>query len=549
MFKFNKKWIYFPLLFVLFTGFLKSDDDFYFQLSKSIDIFGEVYKLVSTTYVDNINPEELMTAGIDGMLSSLDPYTVFIEKAEKGDIDLITTGKYGGIGATIGIRNDKITILELIEGYSAQRQGIRIGDVVTKINNMELTKENYNSFGKQIKGEPGSTIILSVKRNGVDEELTFSLVREEIEIKNVSYYGFLSESNGIAYIKLSSFSLTAGEEVRKAIIDLRNKTKINSIVLDLRGNPGGLLDAAIDVSEKFLKKGQLVVTVKGRDSLNTKSYYSQEEPIAGDIKLMVLVDNGTASASEIVAGAIQDHDRGVILGTQSFGKGLVQTILSLPYKTSLKITTAKYFTPSGRCIQKIDYSKNNAVLSSEIDFEKAEFLTDSQRKVFSAGGILPDSIVNNDSNSKIINDLLARGIFFNYASYLQNINSLPKNSESDEQIYKEFVSYLQKEKIDFKSNIETSLLDLKNEIKDEKLDSSFTNQIESLLSKSKMLKNSELKKYKNEIVSKIKEEFVLRKEGRNGRIRESLKDDIQIISTINILNNKKLYDHFLYSHN
>ncbi len=549
MFKFNKKWIFFPLLFVLFTGFLKSDDDFYFQLSKSIDIFGEVYKLVATTYVDEINPEELMVSGLDGMLASLDPYTVFIEQTEKGEIDLITTGKYGGIGATMGIRNDKITILELIEGYSAQRQGIHIGDVVTKINNEELTKDNYNSLGKQIKGDPGSIINISVKRDGVDEELNFSLVREEIEIKNVTYSGFLSESEGIAYIKLSSFSLTAGEEVRKAIIDLRNKAKINSIVLDLRGNPGGLLDAAIDVSEKFLKKGQLVVTVKGRDSLNTKAYYSQEEPIAGDTKLIVLVDNGTASASEIVAGAIQDHDRGVILGTQSFGKGLVQTILSLPYKTSLKITTAKYYTPSGRCIQKIDYSKNNDVLTPEVGFVKAEYLTDSQRKVFSAGGIMPDTVVTNDSDSKIINDLIANGVFFNYANYLQNINLLPKKSSNSEQIYSEFVNYLHKEKINFKTKIETSLIDLKNQVKNEKVDSSFSSQLDNLITKSKALKDYELKKYKNEIISKINEEFALRNEGRNGRIRESLKEDKQIITTVNIINNKKLYNHFLYLHN
>lgn len=541
--KFNKKWLVIPLVFVVVTGFFRGDDDFYYKLSKSIDIFGEVYKFVATTYVDEINPDELMVAGIDGMLESLDPYTVFIEQEEKGDIDLITTGKYGGIGATVGIRNDDVTILELIEGYSAQRQGIRIGDVITKINGAELTKDNYNILGKQIKGEPGSILKLGIKREGSEEELNFSLVREEIEIKNIPYYGFLNDNSGTAYLKLSSFSISAGEEVRKAIVDLRKQQKINSIILDLRGNPGGLLDAAIDVCEKFLKKGSLIVTVRGRDTLNTKSYYSEEEPIAGDTKLVVLVNNGSASASEIVAGAIQDHDRGVILGEQSFGKGLVQTILSLPYKTSLKITTAKYYTPSGRCIQKIDYSKNNKVLSDKSLLTKSEFKTDGNRVVYSAGGIKPDTTVNDKSASKIVNELVAQGVFFNFANYLQSKNSDMK--ESDEKLYSEFINYIHKEKYNFKTKFESSLEDLKKQAKEDGLDSNYTYKIESLLKESKGLTSVELSKNKTDIINKINEEIALRLFGKDARIKESLKHDKQINTAVSVLNNSKVFNSLL----
>lgn len=541
--KFNKKWVIIPLVFFAVTGFFRGDDDFYYQLSKSIDIFGEVYKYVATTYVDEINPEELMIAGIDGMLESLDPYTVFIEQEEKGDIDLITTGKYGGIGATVGIRNDDVTILELIEGYSAQRQGIKIGDVIKKINGTDLTKDNYNVLGKQIKGEPGSILKLGIKREGSEEELNFSLVREEIEIKNISYYGFLNENDGTAYLKLSSFSISAGEEVRKAIVDLRKQQKINSIILDLRGNPGGLLDAAIDVCEKFLKKGSLIVTVRGRDTLNTKSYYSEEEPIAGDTKLIVLVNNGSASASEIVAGAIQDHDRGVILGEQSFGKGLVQTILSLPYKTSLKITTAKYYTPSGRCIQKIDYSKNNKVLSDKNYLTKSEYKTDGNRIVYSAGGIKPDTTVTNNSASKIVNELVAQGVFFNFANYLQSKSSDMK--EPNEKLYSEFVNYINKEKYNFKTKFESSLEDLKKQAKEDGLDSSYTIKIDNLLRESKGLTSVELTKNKTDVINKINEEIALRLFGKDARIKESLKHDKQINTAVNVLKNLKVFNSLL----
>jgi len=352
----NKKIISFSLIAILlFSGFITRDNDLYFEINKGIDLFGRIYKEVTLNYVDEINPREFVVAGIDGMLQSLDPYSNYIDANEQKDLDLITKGKYGGIGASVGLRNDEVTILDLLEGYPAKRQGMRIGDVIKKINDIEINKDNYEQLGNILKGDIGTSVKLNIKRE--NEELIFNLLREEIEVKNISFYGFVPENSNNAYIKLTGFSHSAGEELKKALLELKAKNEIKTLVIDLRGNPGGLLDAAIDVCEKFLKKGNLIVTVKGRDSLSVKKYFSKEEPILSNEKIIVLIDEHTASAAEIVAGALQDHDRAVVVGENSFGKGLVQTIISLPYGTSLKLTTAKYYTPSGRCIQKIDYSK------------------------------------------------------------------------------------------------------------------------------------------------------------------------------------------------
>jgi carboxyl-terminal processing protease len=345
----KKLWI---LLFsaVFITGFATVNSDIYFEISKSIDTFGKVYREVSINYVDEINPENFMLAGIKGMLSSLDPYTIYIDETMKKDLDVLTNGKYGGIGTSVGLRRNKVTILDLMEGYPAQRQGLRVGDVILKVDSLEINKDNYADLSSYLKGDPGKVVTLTIERDGVEDNLIFQLVIEEIVITNVTYFGFIPEDGNNAYIKLSGFSRSAGNEVKNALLEMKRQKKIHSIILDLRGNPGGLLDQAIDVSEKFLNKNDLVVSVMGRDTTKMSKYFSKETPLAENNKLVVLIDEGSASASEIVVGAIKDHDRGVIVGERSFGKGLVQTILPLSFNTSLKITTAKYYTPSGRCI-------------------------------------------------------------------------------------------------------------------------------------------------------------------------------------------------------
>ena len=531
---------------ILFSGFTKSDNDIYLEINKSIDVFGRVYKEVALNYVDQLNPEEFMLAGINGMLTSLDPYTNFIDENQQKDIDIITKGKYGGIGASIGIRNDNITVVDLIEGYSAQRQGVRIGDIILRINERQINKENADNLSELLKGDPGTPVKIVVKREAVDDFIVFNLVREEIEVKNVTYYGFIPEESKNAYIKLSGFSRTAGDEIKKAYLDLKSQREIESVVLDLRGNPGGLLDAAIDVSEKFLKKGQLIVSVKGRDSLNSKNYFASEEPISNDTKMIVLIDDGTASASEIVAGAIQDHDRAVVVGTNSFGKGLVQTVLPLSYNTSLKITTARYYTPTGRSIQRVNYSEKNKVFGQTTFIKPKEFKTDGKRTVLSGGGIMPDTVVKNISNSRLVQTLLADGMFFKFATNFFNINSKTNwRSIKSDQLFTEFSKYLKSQKFEFVSKSEKLIDQLEISGAEENIDQKFLDQLETVKNQIDMNHSNELDKYKDDVLFEIRQELSARTEGRQGRIKESLKFDKQFLASYSILNNHKKYENLL----
>lgn len=545
----RSKIIYIFSLVILFTGFYALDSDIYFKINKSIELFGKVYKEITLNYVDEVDPEKFVIKGIEGMLGSLDPYTVYIDETEKKDLDIMTNGKYGGIGSTVGLRDGKVTIIDLLEGYSAQRQGIRIGDVIVAVDSIKIGKENYDELGKYLKKEPGTLITVKIEREGESELLTFNLVAEEIEIKNISYYGFYPEGSSNAYIKLRGFSRTAGKEVRDALMTLGSKKNIESIVLDLRNNPGGLLDAAIDVCEKFLANKSLIVSVKGRDDSTPTVYYSAEEPVAKNKKLVVLINGNSASASEIVAGAIQDHDRGVIVGNKSFGKGLVQTIIPLSFNTSLKLTTARYFTPSGRCIQKIDYSKNSDVLQDEVDDLSGNFKTDHDRNVSAGGGITPDSIVSNESSSFFINRLLAEGHIFKFATKYYNSQNFANLDEvNTDLLFDEFVKYLDGNKINIKTKSESLLAQLEETYTEEYSSASKIEDFENLELKLNKLKNQELEANKDKIVNYLLEEIAARISGRAGRIKKSLENDLQFDIAYSILKNEKVYNRLLNLH-
>ncbi len=540
-----RKKIYISVILFFVTGLLFSQTDIYFKISKAIDIFGRIYKEITLHYVDEIDPEEFMLAGIRGMLSSLDPYTVYIDENQQKDIELITTGKYGGIGATVSLKNGKVTIVDLIEGYSAQRQGIRIGDIILMVDSVVVTKENYEELGSLLKKPAGTEIEMVIKREGVEENLIFNLVSEEIEIKNLPYYAFVPANSNNAYLKLSGFTRGAGAEVKNALFELEKQKEIKSVVLDLRGNPGGLLDAAVDIAEKFLKKGSLIVSVVGRDTTQIQKYYSREVPIIGDAKVAVLINGGSASASEILTGAIQDHDRGIVVGTPSFGKGLVQTVVPLSFNTSLKLTTAKYFTPSGRCIQKIDYSKNKVFIEHNLT-KKQEYKTDNKRSVFSSGGILPDTTVPERPGSEQIEFLLARGMFFKFASYYFNTNEISNLDLIDkEDLFNRFVGYLDTQKINYTSKEEKVLSELMEMIKTKKYNSDLEKGLKQINEKLQKIKREELEKFKDEIVLEIMTELAARLNGRKGRIEEALKSDKQFKTAYEILSNSKLYNQIL----
>ncbi len=530
----------------LFSGFFSGRDDVYFEINKNIDLFGRVYKEVTFNYVDKIDPEQFMRAGIKGMLSALDPYTIFIDENKKEDFDLLTSGKYGGVGISIGIRGNQVTIVDVLDGYSAQKQGLRVGDVLIQAAGKAITPENVDDISSLVKGEPGTFVNLKVLRNGDKDTLSFNLVREEIVVKSLVYHGFYPENSNNVYLRLTSFSRSAGDEIQKALKELKAKKEIKSIVLDLRGNPGGLLDVAVDICDKFLPKDELVVSTKGRDEASKKSYYSAQEPMVGKARLVVLINDGSASASEIVTGAMQDHDRGVVLGTKSFGKGLVQTITPLDYNTSLKITTAKYYTPSGRCIQKIDYATNNKAIAQIDTLIKTKFYTDHHRVVYSAGGITPDTVVHEAPESGITKDLLAKGMFFQFADHYFYQNPKAKFTDlNDSKLIDDFESYLEKHDYKFHSIAEDQVDQLLAEVKEKKSEQAIYEGLEKIKKQFEKMGNSELRIYKDQLLQEIKIELASRYYGLDGMIREGLKYDRQFQTAFKIVNDTAVYDKLL----
>jgi len=535
------------IIFILSTGFFKGDADIYFRISKSIDIFGRVYKEAALNYVDEINPEEFMKAAMDGMLSKLDPYTIFINKDEQSDINFITQGKYGGVGITIAQRNGEVVVMDLMEGYSAHRQGIRIGDIIKKIDSLEVSKLKFNDVSNYVKGEPGTYVKLYIQREGYKELIEFNLLREEIKVKNVSYAGYLNEFPDVGYIKLSNFSKGASTEFSEAVAKLNEQKELKYLVIDLRGNPGGLLDVAVDICDKVLPKGLKILSVAGRLQEKAKEYSSVQEPIIDSkVKLAILVDDQSASASEIFAGAIQDNDRGVIVGRRTFGKGLVQTIFPMPYETSLKLTTARYYTPSGRSIQRMDYALNNKTIENHSEFKKDDFFSLNKRKLESGNGINPDTTVENQSYSYLIQDLIAKGFVFRFSNNYYNRNNLLNYNEIEfEKIFDEFLKFLKDENYVYESKTEKQLKAALEEAKKERFNKINIDNLEKIIKEFAAAKSEKIENFKSEIIKLLKIEFVARFNGKEGRLLELLKNDDDVKTAANILRDEKLYKKIL----
>ncbi len=414
---------------------------------------------------------------------------------------------------------------------------------------VKITPENVEDISSLVKGEPGTIVDLKITRNDDQDTINFNLVREEVIVRSLAFYGFYPENSNNVYLKLSNFSRSSAEEVRNALKELKAKKEIKSIVLDLRGNPGGLLDEAVDICDKFLDKGKLIVVTKGRTDDSEKKYSSVQEPMVGKAKLIVLINGGSASASEIVAGAMQDHDRGVILGTKSFGKGLVQTITPLSYNTSLKITTAKYYTPSGRCIQKIDYSKENKVIADVDSIIATPFLTDNKRTVYSAGGITPDTTVEYNIQGDITKELLAKGLFFKFADhyYYAHQNEDIK-SVSDDKFFNFFQDYIKEQKFEYTSDAEKELDKLIQMASTEKVGGDISSELTQLKDQFEGISGHEINIYKHEILREIKEEVAARYSGTPGKIEVALDYDKQFQSALNIFKDTAAYDRLLNSH-
>lgn len=534
-------------LFTFSAGFFIASSDIYFEINKNIELFGKVYREVTLNYVDEVSPEKFMQSGVKGMLQTLDPYSVFIDESKKGEVDLLTTGKYGGVGILIGLKEDEITVTEVMAGYSAQRQGLKVGDVIIEINSVPVNRENYDDISSWVRGEPGTEVHFKIKRGNEAQPIEYHLIREEIQVKNLSYADFIPGENGILYLKLDRFSRRAGEEIKQAFNSLKEKGKVSYVILDLRTNPGGLLQSAVEVLEKFIDPGEKLVEMKGRSSEANKAYTSTEIPIFNKIPLAVLVDENSASASEIVAGCIQDLDRGIITGNRTFGKGLVQSIIPLPYKSILKLTTAKYFTPSGRCIQKFDYStKSKGVILSIEDSVKKIFKTKNNRIVQEAGGVTPDTVLPNPELSHISQDFFKRAIFFKFAAkYFIDHSIVNLETITKENLLSDFQNYLTENKILHISKFESELDEIiELAEKDKRLTASLA-ELKSLKSKNKFSINSEIDHNSDEIYWILLSELASNLNGENGKIKILMNTDHQLIETVKILKNTKVYSKLL----
>lgn len=541
-FKKRADWIVIFFAVSLSLGAYSAFGDIYYEIGKNIDIFSRVYKEITLNYVDEINAEEFIRAGIRGMLKELDPYTTFIDEKRQDDIELMTKGKYGGIGITVGIRGENVLIIEILDGYSAQKQGLLPGDALHEVAGTRVSPANYDEISKLVKGTPGTFVDLKVRRGDPADTLSFTLMREEIIVKNVTYAGFVPENSSNVYIKLSGFTRTAGEELRSEIAKLASVREIESVILDLRGNPGGLLDMAIDVSNKFLEKGSLIVTTKGRDSVSIRKFFAEQEPLLGKVEMAVLIDDGSASASEIVAGALQDYDRAVLIGEKSFGKGLVQTITSLSFNTSLKITTSRYYTPSGRSIQKIDYASQNKVIGKHDSVLTAVFRTKNNRLVYSGGGIVPDSIVITPEKSDVLKDLLAKGLIFEFVnSYYEKHKNSNFNEIKSEKLFAEFREFLELKKYKFKHPKSSQLEELVKTFGQDKNYVHLQVKFDELSKEIGSISKDILRFQKDEIAAELLTELSGRYHNSGFRIRYKLINDLQFKTALDIINNKPLY--------
>lgn len=537
-----------PLIcLVAFINVALVDD--YFEISKNMEIYATLYKELNYYYVDEVDPNKLMREGIDAMLKSLDPYTNFISESEIEDYRFQTTGKYGGVGAIIRQNEDQVIISEPYEGFPAHKAGLRAGDIIVEVDGKNVEDKKTSEVSKLLKGQPGTQVELLIQRPVLNQKLTVKFTREEIKVENVPYVGMLDKDYG--YFRLNSFTQKAGQNVKKALEKLKTENpNLKGVVFDLRGNPGGLLNEAINVSNIFIKKGVEVVSTRSKIKEWDKHYHTLNDPVDTSIPVVVLVNRGSASASEIVSGVIQDMDRGVVLGERTFGKGLVQTTRVLNYNTQLKVTTAKYYIPSGRCIQAIDYSEKNedGSVSKIPDSLKTEFKTSKGRLVYDGGGIEPDVEVKIPTYGDITATLVINNYIFDYATqYRANHETIPnaKDFHLSDKEFERFVQYLKGKDYSYQTETEELLEDLEETAKEEKYLEAVQEDIEELKLKVKRDKEEDLFKYREEIKELLEQEIVTRYYYQKGRIEASFSRDEEIKKAMEILKDKDKYNQIL----
>jgi carboxyl-terminal processing protease len=542
------------LLIVLGISFLSIstfsfvNDDF--EIAKNLDIFATLYRELNLNYVDEVSPGELMKKAIDAMLESLDPYTNYYSESEIEEYTMMTTGEYGGIGAYIHKNGDYVFVSDPYEGCPAQKNDLRAGDIILEVNGKSAKGKSTSDVSAMLKGQPGTTITLLIKREGEQKNIEKTITREEIKMPNIPYSGMVDPD--IGYINLSGFTKNASTEVKDAFLKLKSQQELKGLIFDLRGNGGGLLNEAVNIVNLFVEKGQVVVKTKGKIKDQNNVHMTINPPVDLNIPIVILVDRGSASASEIVTGAIQDLDRGVIMGERTYGKGLVQNVVPLSYNTKLKVTVAKYYIPSGRCIQAIDYTHRNedGSVGKVPDSLKTAFKTKNGRVVYDGGGIEPDIASEPYEYSDISACLISKYLIFDFATQYKMKHpeiAKAKDFEVPDDLFNEFVTYLNDKEYDYTTESERNLKELKESAEKEKYFDDFKVEYEALKNKMMHNKKADLIKFKSEIKELLKEEIVSRYYFQRGRIEVALQSDELVKKAIEVLKDNNRYKSLLIS--
>ncbi|MBO6570930.1 S41 family peptidase [bacterium] len=542
----------FFLIYIFFFGGLATSlvqaqqTDIYFLIKKNFSIFSKTYENVALDYVDEIDPEKLMRIGLDAMLETLDPYTVIYNEAQNEQAEILSRGNYAGIGIEAGYRDGKVVIIAPTEGGPAERSGLRAGDEIIEIDGISTMGLKPEEIQTLTIGEVGSKVDISIKRFGVEKALDFELTRQRIEVKNVSHQTLIGSNKQIGYIKLSQFGLRSADEIRTSIIELKEQAELKGLVLDLRDNPGGILQEAVSIIDKFVEPGLMVVENRGRIAEYNQTF-STTEPIFFDQPVVVLVNGGSASASEVVSGALQDLDRAVIVGEQSFGKGLVQIVKPLPYNTSMKVTIARYYIPSGRSIQSIDYThegRNSGVVKREASSNV--FKTKNGRTVNEGRGIEPDIVVEVEEPNLIEISLLQKGAIFDFSTEYFANNSNAGFDDIPEGIFNEFKLYLDKIDFEFANETEDYLEVIRKDLAGVEGAEIKIRELQKFID---LQQEQELNNSKEFIEKMIWLELKSRTGGQTARTNASLSKDVQLNAAVDLINNPQQIDSLLKGSN